>query len=242
MDTSSPEVAATESAAPRWKPVSRIDRRVLGVLVEKAKTTPDAYPMSINAIVTGANQKNNRYPLMQLEPEDVQESLDRLRGMGAVAEVQGSSRVPRFRHYMYDWLGVDKVEMAVMTELLLRGAQTEGDLRGRAARMEPIADVAALRPVLNSLKAKRLVISLTPEGRGHMLTHALYEPNELEKVKAEAAGMAQATMSADTEHAPSPSARPAASNDSLRDEVASLRADVDELKRLVERLRNVVEG
>jgi len=87
---------------------------------------------------------------------------------------------------MYEWLGVDKVELAVMTELLLRGAQTEGELRGRAARMEPIADVGALRPVLAALATKGLIVSLTPQGRGHVVTHALYEPRELEKLRAEA--------------------------------------------------------
>ena len=71
-----------------------------------------------------------------------------------------------------------------MAELLLRGRRPKGELRGRAARMEPIPDVAALRPVLASLQSKGLVISLTPEGRGHMVTHALYEPRELEKVRA----------------------------------------------------------
>ena len=102
--------------------------------------------MSVNSLRSGCNQKNNRYPLMELEIEDVEESLARLRAAGAVAEVQGGGRVSRYRHYMYEWLGVDKVELAVMTELLLRGAQTEGELRGRAARMEPIADLEALRP------------------------------------------------------------------------------------------------
>lgn len=173
------------TAEPRWRPIAAIDRRVAGVLVEKAKTTPDAYPMTLNAIRTGANQKNNRYPLMEVEAEDVQEALDRLRAAGAVGEVQGSGRAAKYRHYLYDWLGVDKVELAVMAELLLRGTQTEGELRGRAARMEPIADVAALRPVLASLQAKGLVISLTPEGRGHVVTHALYEPRELEKLQRE---------------------------------------------------------
>ena len=180
----------TQTQTPRWQPLSAIDRRVVGVLVEKAKTTPDAYPMSVNALKSGCNQKNNRAPLMELEIEDIEESVARLRAAGAVAEVQGGGRVPRFRHYMYDWLGVDKVELAVMAELLLRGAQTEGELRGRAARMEPIADVAALRPVLASLKEKRLVLSLTSEGRGHVVTHNLYEPRELEKVRAEAAATA----------------------------------------------------
>ena len=113
--------------------------------------------------------------------------------------------MPRFRHYLYEWLGVDKVELAVMAELLLRGAQTEGELRGRAARMEPIADVSALRPVLVALKQKRLVIALTPEGRGHMVTHVLYEPRELEKVRAEAASGVVAHDSAessDSSHEP----------------------------------------
>jgi uncharacterized protein YceH (UPF0502 family) len=158
-----------------------IDRRILGVLIEKGKTTPDQYPMSLNALTAGCNQKSNRYPQMDLDQEDVLKGLDRLRMLGAVAEVQGGGRVPRYRHFAYEWLGVNKVELAVMAELLLRGSQTEGELRGRAARMEPIADVTALRPVLESLESKRLVVSLTSAGRGHMVTHNLYEPQEMEK-------------------------------------------------------------
>jgi len=172
-------------AAPRWKPLSSIDRRVLGVLVEKAKTTPDAYPLSLVAITTGCNQKSNRDPLMHLEADDVEASLDRLREAGAVGLVQGLGRVSKYRHYAYQWLGVDKVELAVMAELLLRGAQTEGELRGRAARMEPIPSLSDLRPVLDSLKAKGLVLPLTPEGRGHTVSHALYTPPELEKLRAQ---------------------------------------------------------
>src|SRR5688572_5694260 len=168
----------------KWRALPAIDRRVFGVLIEKGKTTPDQYPMSINAIVSGSNQKSNRYPQMNVEPEEVIHALDRLRAHGAVAEVQGGGRVPRYRHFAYEWLGVNKVELAVMAELLLRGSQTEGELRGRAARMEPIADVAALRPVLDSLKAKDLIVSLTPMGRGHVVTHNLYEPQEMEKQRA----------------------------------------------------------
>lgn len=181
------EPAHDALSGPRWRPLPAIDRRVFGVLLEKAKTTPDIYPMSANAIRSGCNQKNNRYPLMEVDEDDVLESLERLRAVGAAVEIQGSSRVRKFKHLFYEWLGVDKVEAAVMAELLLRGTQTEGELRGRAARMEPIADVAALRPILHSLKSKGLVLSLTPEGRGHVVTHALYEPRELEKQKAEVA-------------------------------------------------------
>ena len=155
------------------------------MLVEKAKTTPDVYPMSINALRSGANQKNNRYPLMELKNDDIEQALDRLRELRAVSEVQGDSRVSRYRHLLYDWLGVEKLELAVMAELLLRGAQTEGDLRARAARMDPIPDLNTLRTVVASLKAKRLVVGLTPEGRGHVVTHALYQPQEMEKLRAE---------------------------------------------------------
>lgn len=240
--------------APRWRPVSAIDRRVLGVLVEKAKTTPDAYPMSVNALCTGANQKNNRFPLMQLEPDDVEASLERLRALGAVAEVQGGGRVPRYRHYMYDWLGVDKVEMAVMTELLLRGAQSVGELRGRAARMEAIADLAALRPVLESLKSKGLLLELTAEGRGQMVSHALYEPAELEKVRRQVSGAAVASEP-DERPASAPPAAPMAARAQAETgampfggrqasgvghesnkELAELRAEVAALRREVEDL------
>src|SRR5689334_19128993 len=97
-------------AAPKWQTLASLERRVAGVLVEKAKTTPDAYPMTLNGICTACNQKNNRYPLMNVEPDDVEPALDRLRELGAVAIVQGSGRVSKYRHYLYDWLGVDKVE------------------------------------------------------------------------------------------------------------------------------------
>jgi len=174
---------ADPASNPSWQPITAIERRILGVLVEKAKTTPDAYPLSLNALTTGCNQKNNRDPQMQLTAEDVADALDRLRGHNAVIEVHGDSRVARYKHRMYEWLDVDKVELAVMAELLLRGAQTIGELRGRAARMEPIADLAALRPIIDSLVAKKLVAYLTPQQRGAVVTHLLYQPQELEKVR-----------------------------------------------------------
>jgi uncharacterized protein len=234
----------------RWQPLGAIDRRVLGVLAEKAKTTPDIYPMSLNAITTGCNQKNNRTPLMQLEPSEVEESLDRLRPLGAVGLVEGYGRVTKYRHYLYEWLGVDKVEMAVMTELLLRGDQTVGELRGRAARMEPIADLAALRPVLDSLKAKGLVVSLTPEGRGHVVTHALYRPNELETLRAKYRGGAPGAAALGDEEDAVAVTPPA--NASMRgasapahpatDLSGGLRRELDELRQQVGQLRADLEA
>lgn len=235
-----------DSQQPRWQPLSAVDRRVAGVLVEKAKTTPEAYPLSVNALRSGSNQKSNRYPLMELEPEDVEESLDRLRGLGAIVEVQGGGRVARFRHCLYEWLGVDKVELAVMAELLLRGAQTEGELRGRAARMEPIADLSALRPIVASLKQKGLIVPLSPEGRGHVLTHALYEPREMEKLRAEfqaTAGRAHPPASASEQMSPPTTEQSTTSDmqplvDQLRHELDELRSDLVNLRREVEAMRS----
>jgi len=172
-------------AGPKWRILERIERRVAGVLVEKAKTTPDNYPLSTNALVNGCNQKNNRYPQMVLDEEQVTDALDSLRKSGAVALIQGDGRVEKYRHLLYDWLGVDKFEMAVMAELLLRGAQTLGELRGRAARMEPIKGIAELGPIVESLRAKGLLIFLTSPGRGGVVTHNLYQPQELAKVRTE---------------------------------------------------------
>jgi uncharacterized protein len=220
-----------QPAAPRWQPIAKIDRRVLGVLVEKAKTTPEAYPMSLNAITTGCNQKNNRAPVMQLEPDQVEEALERLREMGAVGLIEGHGRVPKYRHYLYQWLGVEKVELAVMAELLLRGDQTEGELRARASRMEPIPDLAALRTILDSLMAKGLVISLTPEGRGHVLTHALYHPPELERLKSQYSGRVSAEPAEGDAESLSPAAAPA-----RPDEIAALRQELAELRSALEAL------
>lgn len=166
-----------------WRPLSSTERRVLGVMVEKSKTTPDIYPMTVNAIATGSNQKNNRKPQMQLTTDDVVEALTGLRDTGVVTEIHGDGRAVKYRHHLYDWLGVDRVELAVMAELFLRGEQTMGDLRGRASRMEKIPDLAALKPVLVNLMQKNLVLALTAPGRGQTLTHNLYLPEQLAKLR-----------------------------------------------------------
>lgn len=234
---------ASGSGGPQWQPLSAIQRRVVGVLAEKAKTTPESYPMSLNAVVVGCNQKTNRFPVSAYEADAVEETLDELRELRAVVMIEGVGRVPKYRHLLYQWLGVEKVELAVMTELLLRGAQTEGELRSRAARMEPIADVAVLRPVLDSLKRKGLIVSLTPEGRGHVITHNLYKPRELEQLRAQyaavGAGVKLAGLSGEDDSIGSPAAGPepcgvAAADSAANREVA---ATIDALRADVERLR-----
>ena len=102
------EESGTASQARKMgNPWAPIIAAFLGTLIEKAKTT-DTYPMSLNALTNGCNQKSNRDPQMSLEPHRVEEVLEDLRNKGAVAEVQGDSRVAKYRHYAYDWLGVDK--------------------------------------------------------------------------------------------------------------------------------------
>jgi uncharacterized protein YceH (UPF0502 family) len=181
MAETSPAVPATAAS---WPVLSVPERRVLGVLVEKGKTTPDAYPMSLNGLVTGCNQKSNRDPVLSLSEDDVEEALRATQQKGLTIRVSGSGRVERWKHNLYDALHVGKVELAVIGELLLRGPQTEGELRGRAARMEPIEDLDTLRAVLKPLSERRLVVYLSPEkSRGTVVTHGFHAPQELEKLR-----------------------------------------------------------
>src|SRR3954451_20333344 len=101
------------AAAPTWPVLSLYERRVLGVLVEKAKTTPDAYPMSLNALVTGCNQKANRDPVLDLSDEEVEEALARCQKKGLAMKIPGG-RVVRWRHNLYDAWHFDKVDIAVL--------------------------------------------------------------------------------------------------------------------------------
>jgi uncharacterized protein YceH (UPF0502 family) len=227
------------------RPLDSIERRVLGVLIEKAKTTPDAYPLSLNAVVTGCNQKSNRDPVMTLDEEQVTRALNSLRASGAVAEVYGSGRLARYRHLAYEWLATDreppKEEVSILAELLLRGAQTEGDLRGRASRMDPISDLDTLRSLLDAMAAKGLINWLSPPGRGRMLTHGLLTPEQLAKVQAKLGTAITAAAEVSAAHsAPaitSPSAVPPASTppaepadgSSLKDRIVALEATVEAL-------------
>ena len=233
-------------AAPPWKPLDANQRRVLGVLVEKAKTTPSAHPMTVNAIVTGCNQKNNREPITSLDDFDVEKALSELCALGAVSEIDWLGRVPKYKHLAYEWLGVNKVEAAVIAELLLRGAQTLGDLRSRAARMEPIADLAALKPVVDALLERGLMIELTLTGRGQIVSHAIYTAPELAELKARYADHVMRAGLPDGElarqHSPVEPAPTRTTGDALRpgstyDTIACLSAELAGLREEVAALR-----
>src|SRR5688572_1932764 len=155
----------SDTPAPQsWPVLSLVERRVLGVLIEKQKTTPDVYPMSLNALVTGCNQKSNREPVLNLSDVEVEDTLIELQKQALATRVD-SGRVEKWRHLLYEQWHIGKAEIAVVAELLLRGPQTEGDLRGRVSRMDPVEDLDALRALLRPLAQRGLVVYLTPEGR-----------------------------------------------------------------------------
>jgi uncharacterized protein YceH (UPF0502 family) len=141
------------------------EARVIGVLIEKAQTTPDQYPLTINAVVNGANQKNNRDPVTNIDDGDALSALISLRNKGLVVQQDApGQRAPRFRHSFQEGLGVNTPEMVVLGELLLRGPQTLGELRGRASRMHPIESLEMAKNILQQLmdKPEPLVKQIAP--------------------------------------------------------------------------------
>ena len=128
------------------------ESRVLGVLIEKALTTPDQYPLSLNALVAGCNQKNNRDPVLTMTEDETFDALESLRGKQLVVRVDvANSRVHRYKHTAVETLHARTGEIAVLAELLLRGPQTLGELRGRASRMHPLESLDAVKDMLRAL-------------------------------------------------------------------------------------------
>jgi uncharacterized protein YceH (UPF0502 family) len=134
------------------------EARILGVLVEKALTTPDQYPLSLNAATNGANQRSNRDPVLDLLEGDVYAALQSLMRKGLVgASHPAGGRVEKFRHNGEALLGVDTPQLAVLAELWMRGPQMPGELRARASRMTPIESLPALMAILAPLTERGLV-------------------------------------------------------------------------------------
>src|SRR6266446_9445235 len=121
--------------------LNKVEARVLGALVEKDITTPDYYPLSLNALVNACNQKNNRDPVMTLDEAAVREALHSLDGQSLVRSVSASdSRVTKYEHRLQETFNFYRHEVAILCVLLLRGPQTPGELRARAERMHPFDD------------------------------------------------------------------------------------------------------
>ncbi|MCI0704150.1 MAG: DUF480 domain-containing protein [Planctomycetia bacterium] len=222
-----PQPTPAPPAPPTWEPLAPLERRILGVLVEKQKTskTADAYPLTLNALVTGCNQKSNRDPVLDLNEIEVEEAIEPLQKRGLVTRITGG-RVDRFRHELYEAWTKNKTELAVLAELLLRGPQTKGDLRIRAARMAAIDSLEALDEVLKPLLDRRLVAYLNdPERRGAVISHGFHTSEELTRLKAHHASAPASVTEPDSQLV-----RPSAA---LEERLSAALAEIDALKARV---------
>jgi uncharacterized protein YceH (UPF0502 family) len=139
--------------------LSPIEARVIGCLIEKQITTPDQYPLSLNALVNACNQKSNRDPVMSADEAEIQTTLDHLTRKHLVIEKSGfGSRVPKYQHRFcnteFGPLKFTPQELAIVCELLVRGPQTPGELRARAARMASFSEVGQVETALESLSSR----------------------------------------------------------------------------------------
>ncbi len=204
--------------------------RVLGCLMEKELATPEYYPLTLNALTSACNQKSNRDPVMQLEEMEVVRALDALRFKQLVLHSAEGGRVPKYRHILAEKFRLSPAESALLCELMVRGPQTVGELRGRAERMHPFAGPAAVEEALEELLAR------TPP----LVTRLPRQPGRKEQRYAHLfAG--EPEVAAD-EQAPPEAARlrVMAENErfaKLEEEVALLRAEVAGLRRLVEEFK-----
>ena len=137
--------------------LTALEARILGALVEKELATPEYYPLTLNALVAACNQKNNRDPVLQLGTDEIARALGVLQyDKKLVSTYAGAgSRAVKYTHRLLETLAVDTPELAVLCELLLRGPQTPGELRGRASRMHPFTAPAEVKVVLDALAARK---------------------------------------------------------------------------------------
>jgi uncharacterized protein YceH (UPF0502 family) len=221
------------------EPLTALERRLLGVLVEKALTAAAPEPLTLNAVVLGANQKSNRDPVMALEEPEADDGLERLQRKGLVFRITGG-RTERWRHNLYDAWKVGKPELALLGELLLRGPQTAAEARARASRMEPLDQETATGAV-KSLVDRGFVVWLSPEGRrGAMLTHGFHTPEELQRLQAaHSAGVPAGELAAPTRP---PAPPPVPAPNALESRLAAAFAEIQALRTEVRELRATVIG
>jgi hypothetical protein len=170
------------------KTLSLLETRVLGTLCEKQHTVPDSYPLTLNALVSGCNQKTSRSPVMEATESEVQASLDSLKSANLVIETSGG-RVSRYSHNLERVLQVPSQSAAILTVLMLRGPQTAGELRINCERLHSFADISAVQGFLDELAARSLVVQLPrlPGSRENRWAHLLSGTPKAEEVKPAAA-------------------------------------------------------
>lgn len=208
-----------------------VEVRILGCLAEKAVTTPDNYPLSTNALVNACNQTSNRDPVMAVTERQVDETMLRLRTAGLARTVTGG-RANKHRHVLDEVWGLDDGELALLTVLFLRGAQTTGELRGRTERMHDFADLSEVEAALERLAARpEPFVRQLERLPGHKERRWVHLCGDGEPVVATDQVATQAVVpGGETPQAPAPDGDELAA---LRAEIGRLRADVDRLYELL---------
>lgn len=205
--------------------LSPLEARILGVLVEKQLTTPDNYPLSLNSLVAGCNQKTSRDPVMSAGEEDAQGALDSLKDRKLVTNSWGASRrVVRYSHNLPQVLGTDQGTTALIATLMLRGPQTPGELRIACERMYRFADLSSVEAYLDAMAGRAsgaLIVKLPrqPGSREHRWAHLLGGP----------VNTAAETAAPQMPAGPGTLAALQAEVNALKDEVAEIRQMVAEL-------------
>jgi uncharacterized protein YceH (UPF0502 family) len=208
-----------------------VEVRVLSSLVEKESTTPEYYPLSLNALVNACNQKSNRDPLMNLDEDSVRRGLRTLaeKGLAGPADTT-DSRVTKYEHHLGETFNFDRREIAILCVLLLRGPQTPGELRGRAERMHKFEDLSEVQSTLHKLmNRERPLVRVLPRQPGtkearyvHLLSGDEESGEQPEQ------GAAHASSSA-SDSAPTP--QNSGRVEQLEAEVAALRREVADLRQ-----------
>jgi uncharacterized protein YceH (UPF0502 family) len=230
--------------------------RVLGCLLEKQRTTPDAYPLSLNALRLACNQATNRDPVTEYDEAVIRDALHRLSRRRWTRLASGAgSRAPKYRHLLDEALGLPEDELAVLCVLMLRGPQTPGELKQRTERLHPLADLSAVLDALERLIGRDLAERLPrrpgqkEERYAHLLGDDDPQPGAPAAPGGPAAPWTPRPPAADVEEAaeasppPPVAAAPAAASTSdprvarLEDEVAALRAELAALRASLEALR-----
>ena len=222
--------------------LNAIERRVLGVLLEKSLSQPEYYPMTLNAIVAACNQKSNREPVMELDEDAVWTALEQLRQHGLSGKVLPApgSRVERFRHEVdakWQW---PKAQKAVMTELLLRGPQTVGELRTRASRLYAFENLEAVSAVIDWLSSQTppwmSVLPRSPGQSAVRYAHTLFPDDEKPTVTESAAPAAGSRVERSALGSPELIGTLQDVLEALQTEVAELHQEVASLRRRIDTL------
>ncbi|WP_437187000.1 DUF480 domain-containing protein [Planctomicrobium sp. SH668] len=228
------------SALAPVRELSKPQRRVLGTLVEKAFTVPESYPMTLKGLTVGCNQKSNRDPVTNYTEDGVFDALEELRKIGLVAEVRSdSSRTERYRHYTRKRFPFTEPQLAIMTELLLRGRQQLGELRARASRMVPIESLDQLRSEIESLISQNYVrADGSLERRGVEVDHNFYLASENVQMtpRSNSEAATEKTSERVTSHAVSETSQ--RQIEALTENQQLLQAEIHELRGELEELKD----